>query len=347
MNEPIKYIKKVEIKNLWGRYDLEWNLDPSVNVLSGINGSGKSTILGCIASIVKKGTLDPELKGKKINQIGIIFNNDDEITFRRVKDSIKNLQLTANDDKGVYGLISELREKEGENYKNIKTVEFGVTSFENASFNSKNLPELLEFDVISTFDKLLNQNDSPHANVRTELDKDIFFLTQKYLAYQNNILNRTVKVLSNGNVADLELINNITHKRERFLDIIDTLFKDTGKKVDRNIDGNNTDIAFVNETDTLTPYQLSSGEKQIIVILLTVLVQDNKPAILFMDEPEISLHIDWQRKLIQYIKELNPNVQIILATHSPGIILEGWTDKVFEVSDLITLDRQAISEDAK
>ena len=97
----------------------------------------------------------------------------------------------------------------------------------------------------------------------------------------------------------------------------------------------------------LTPYQLSSGEKQIIVILLTVLVQDNKPAILFMDEPEISLHIDWQRKLIQYIKELNPNVQIILATHSPGIILEGWADKVFEVSDLITLDRQAIPEDAK
>ena len=81
-------------------------------------------------------------------------------------------------------------------------------------------------------------------------------------------------------MADLELIKNITHKRERFLDIIDTLFKDTGKKVDRNIDGNNTDIAFVNETDTLTPYQLSSGEKQIIVILLTVLVQDNKPCYL-------------------------------------------------------------------
>jgi predicted ATP-dependent endonuclease of OLD family len=73
---------------------------------------------------------------------------------------------------------------------------------------------------------------------------------------------------------------------------------------------------------------------------MTVLVQDNHQSILFMDEPEISLHLDWQRKLIQYIKELNPNVQIILATHSPGIILEGWRDKVSEMSDLITLDRQ-------
>jgi hypothetical protein len=42
MNEPIKYIAKVEIKNLWGRYDIEWNLDPSVNVLSGINGNNST-----------------------------------------------------------------------------------------------------------------------------------------------------------------------------------------------------------------------------------------------------------------------------------------------------------------
>ena len=100
---------------------------------------------------------------------------------------------------------------------------------------------------------------------------------------------------------------------------------------------------FLSGNDKLTPYQLSSGEKQMIVILLTVLIQDNKPSILFMDEPEISLHLDWQRKLIQYIKELNPNVQIILATHSPGIILEGWRDKVTEMTEIITLDRKAKS----
>ena len=76
-----------------------------------------------------------------------------------------------------------------------------------------------------------------------------------------------------------------------------------------------------------------------MVTLLTVLVQDNKPSIIFMDEPEISLHFDWQKKLIQYIREINPNVQIILATHSPAVIIEGWRDKVFNVSDLIKNDR--------
>jgi predicted ATPase len=76
-----------------------------------------------------------------------------------------------------------------------------------------------------------------------------------------------------------------------------------------------------------------------LVILLTTLVQDNKPAIIFMDEPEISLHFDWQKKLIQYMRELNPNAQIILATHSPALIIEGWRDKVKDVRDLITHDR--------
>jgi predicted ATP-dependent endonuclease of OLD family len=53
-----------------------------------------------------------------------------------------------------------------------------------------------------------------------------------------------------------------------------------------------------------------------------------------MDEPEVSLHIEWQKRLIDLIVELNPNVQIILTTHSPAVIMNGWLDKVTEVSDI-------------
>ena len=60
----------------------------------------------------------------------------------------------------------------------------------------------------------------------------------------------------------------------------------------------------------------------------------------FMDEPEISLHFDWQKKLIQYVRELNPNAQIILATHSPAVVMEGWLDKVSEVRDLIVKEKK-------
>ena len=65
-----------------------------------------------------------------------------------------------------------------------------------------------------------------------------------------------------------------------------------------------------------------------------MLVEDQKPYVLFMDEPEVSLHIEWQKKLIDLILELNPCVQIILTTHSPAVIMNGWMDKVTEVSDI-------------
>lgn len=71
-----------------------------------------------------------------------------------------------------------------------------------------------------------------------------------------------------------------------------------------------------------------------MAILLTVLIEDQQPYVLFMDEPEVSLHIDWQEQLINLILKLNPNVQIILTTHSPAVIMNGWIDHVTEVSDI-------------
>ncbi|MBO7645912.1 MAG: ATP-binding protein, partial [Prevotella sp.] len=79
---------------------------------------------------------------------------------------------------------------------------------------------------------------------------------------------------------------------------------------------------------------LSSGEKQMLTILLAVYLENNEHYVLFMDEPEVSLHVEWQKDLISIILLLNPNVQIILSTHSPAIIMDGWLDKVTEVSEI-------------
>jgi predicted ATP-binding protein involved in virulence len=68
--------------------------------------------------------------------------------------------------------------------------------------------------------------------------------------------------------------------------------------------------------------------------LLTTLVQDMQHCVLFMDEPEISLHIEWQQQLISRVRAMNPNVQIILTTHSPAVVMDGWMDAVTEVDDI-------------
>ena len=59
-----------------------------------------------------------------------------------------------------------------------------------------------------------------------------------------------------------------------------------------------------------------------------------KPCIFFMDEPDLSMHIDWKEILVKELHELNPNMQIILSTHAPSVIT-GWHDKVKEVNQLI------------
>ena len=118
------------------------------------------------------------------------------------------------------------------------------------------------------------------------------------------------------------------HLQRKYLD----LFSDTGKKIVRT----ENEIRFSQIGETLVPYQLSSGEKQMLAILLTVLVEDNQHYVLFMDEPEVSLHIEWQKRLIDLCVELNPNVQIILTTHSPAVVMNGWIESVTEVTDITT-----------
>lgn len=64
---------------------------------------------------------------------------------------------------------------------------------------------------------------------------------------------------------------------------------------------------------------LSSGEKQLFILLTEALLQKNMTHLFMADEPELSLHIEWQRKILNALLELNPNAQIIVATHSPEI----------------------------
>ncbi|TLU61228.1 hypothetical protein FE810_15515 [Thalassotalea litorea] len=64
---------------------------------------------------------------------------------------------------------------------------------------------------------------------------------------------------------------------------------------------------------------LSSGEKHILTILGRVALSNEGASSFIADEPELSLHLDWQRKIIPAIRTLSPNTQVIVATHSPAI----------------------------
>ena len=272
MEKQAQYIKSIEIDALWsnGKHIL-WELRPGVNILSGSNGVGKSTIIKRSAAHLR---------------------------------IMHECHVTRNPQEGVK-----------------------ITFYpEDAS--------VIPFDVISSVDRPLISSELmgkiSGADVHTELDWQLYQLQRRYLNDQVILGNRIITLLTSGNPNDQRLATELTKPKKIFQDLIDELFAATGKTIVRS----RNEIFFNQYGETIPPYILSSGEKQLLVIMLTALVQECRPSVLFMDEPEISLHIEWQQRLISIIHTLNPNAQIILCTHSPAIIMDGWLDAVTEIDDI-------------
>ncbi len=80
---------------------------------------------------------------------------------------------------------------------------------------------------------------------------------------------------------------------------------------------------------------LSSGEKNIVIIMYRLLFQTAEGSIVIIDEPENSLHIEWQQKLSGTFLDIARlrNLQFVVATHSPQIIHDKW-DMARELRDI-------------
>ena len=79
MERPADYIKRIEILSLWsGRKHVVWNLRPDVNILSGVNGVGKSTILNKMISQLRHRT--DQLKSSSVPGVVIDFAPEDATT---------------------------------------------------------------------------------------------------------------------------------------------------------------------------------------------------------------------------------------------------------------------------
>lgn len=126
----------------------------------------------------------------------------------------------------------------------------------------------------------------------------------------------------------------INSRIEMFYKLVNSFFAETKKTIDIDKE-RNTIIFKTKDGETLQLPDLSAGEKQLLYLLLTVFLMDEKPAILLLDEPELSLHITWQEKLLEALRKLNPACQIIMTTHSPSIFVNGWRDHLVFVDHLI------------
>ncbi len=328
--QHITHIKNINIINLWGKYDIRWELDPKVNILVGPNGSGKSTILNLLYEALAVHKFSHEMYAV-FDDAEIIFNNGRSRRFFLGGE--------------FYEKTSQFMEKHAQVDKtnNLKkypaiVVEAPLDGEEEDENGDPSIKELIQFAYISTFDiavkdkKTVEQFSEYHID--TELDLELYHLMNAFVSYQLTLGKQVEKLfLESGNGHFKATYDDIYAKKNMFIDCVNRLFEKTGKIVDYD---KNEHLIFRQGETIITPYHLSSGEKQLLIILLHVLLQNNHPGIIVMDEPEISLHLEWQETLLDHIRQLNEHIQVIIATHSPGIMMNGWLDKVTEIETITT-----------
>lgn len=293
-------IKEFSIDNLYYEYNFSSSLDEKVNILVGNNGSFKTTVMNIIRFLANYG----EIPTTEYESATLSFENGIVVISRPSR------FVSKSNDTRITVPIREINL----NGKTITTEEYLKHQ---------------KFDFISTFDI----KDKDVNTQQTLLDKRLVELQSDYGYYLNGLQKQFTGYLNKQGVVTKDVYNQIYTRKTLFDNLVNEAFKETGKVIDNESDK----LRFVIEGKTsIDANKLSSGEKQLLIILLTVLLEDGQEYVLMMDEPEISLHISWQYELLNWILELNPNVQLILTTHSPSIFSDGWGEKATYMEDITT-----------
>ncbi|MCH7333832.1 AAA family ATPase [Acinetobacter modestus] len=321
-------IKRIDISGLFDTKNVIWELS-DLNILVGKNGLGKSTILQLIKAAVTDDFNCTELK--LCTAIEINFNDESSISLssntlispKKFKDNIIKKYINSGDFEISFNKMinealskSDIKELPEDLKKNLEreylknlTSEDGITKFlKNKKNNSMDFP----VEYIST----VNLSANSINNITTSDGKTTNFLDFEI----KEELNRLFFSKNNKkNIKDLILVLN-------------NMFKDSDKKV--SIHNNNLKIHLKNG-QSIGYESLSSGERQVIYIFIKVINANENNALILMDEPEISLHLSWQESLLSEIRKVNKNSQIIIVTHSPAIVMNGWMDSFIDIKDIL------------
>lgn len=290
-------LKHAHIEGIWGKYTIDFFLDSDVNILIGNNGVGKTTLLNILAQVCLN------------DYDGNICN-----TYQTAE-----LQFSEN-----YKVIVSRNES---NKKNA------TWYHEDIEVNYEDVKVFI--DIVSTFDTSYPKDfatkiKTAHEDAESELDLVLYRHIDLLYKYMNMISNQSRQL---HQIGEDEMAEQLYFQYDKMQDYCNRLFEN--KTWYQDEDGT-IKFKMKEDNDIVGVTRLSSGEKQMLIMLISTLTQNGKKFITFWDEPEISLHIAWQQVLIPIMRELNPNMQIIMATHSPSILDDGWEMRPIDINSIKT-----------
>lgn len=152
-----------------------------------------------------------------------------------------------------------------------------------------------------------------------------------YVHIPNPIEEISKKLIEKNNKFNERNNNNQTNEAKDFYNRI-KLFENT---INSDFKLRNKDIIFdstiglkIIQKDGISTSnsfnRLSSGENNLICLFAEIILTCESNSVVFIDEPEVSLHVDWQNKIVTSLYEIckQYDIQVIIMTHSPDIIGE-------------------------
>lgn len=294
------FIKHIHIENLWGKYTVDFPLNDDVNILVGNNGVGKTTVLDIVYSILTNQYNDKLFRSK----------------FRSVRlllDKNIKVEVTTNDNGN----------KTAKWYQDDCEIDFEDIDLKVIAVSN--------FDTNPISEEVRKRLEANNIDIRTELDLQVYDWLEYYYRYKSGISNVVQKLMSEKKFEEAENQYSLLNSMKKLLE---NLFQN--KKWFEDDKDNKVKFILDDDGSVLNCTDLSSGEKQLLIMFISTLIQRNRNFIVFWDEPEISLHIGWQQQLINTMRELNPNMQMIIATHSPALLYGGWEQRALNVKKTIS-----------
>ena len=128
----------------------------------------------------------------------------------------------------------------------------------------------------------------------------------------------------------VRIAEDIEKQKNKIREPIELFIQTMNQFIGGGIDNKEVRISTVGNISFITSYNkkgidiqnLSSGEKQLLIFFANLIfsVKKGQSGIFVVDEPELSLHLSWQRLFVETTMGLNKNIQLIFATHAPEII---------------------------
>ncbi|HBH5027669.1 TPA: AAA family ATPase [Escherichia coli] len=335
MTNHIK-LKRLNITGLFGYKDICINFK-DVTVIVGKNGLGKTTILKILNALL---TADSDCRELSLcSRASVLFTDSNEIAieYKAESDFLKEIKRDL-----VEKLIADRKLTGKNDISHIDSYEYALR---------KMISRICPNDEIvkQKSEYFLLQSLFPEQITLSETIED--YITKKCEIRYISTINMSANALrditmSSGqdkNILNWELMIELRELakeenspyRNRFIKQASELLRECNKCVEfSDNDFYTTDLL---RRVKIKIENLSSGERQLLYILSRVANTKDKPSFFLMDEPEISLHLNWQEKLIPTIKELNPHCQIIIVTHSPAIVMDGFMDCYVDMDDISTV----------